>query len=104
MPSGAVDVLGVSAGMVYALNQPRFAFRLWPEGCVAHDEADGSLYELTVAAGEVLSVLQRQPSSVAPDQLAHELLGDDLQPGDLDLVQHLLVQLCELGIVRSASA
>jgi len=88
------------SGVTYTLNQPRFAFRHWDDGCVAHDEADGSLYELTPAAGLVLTELQAMGGQADGMALASKVLQAQPEHDDIQLIQELMVQLGELGIVR----
>ncbi|MEK8085793.1 hypothetical protein WNB94_05220 [Aquabacterium sp. A3] len=81
------------------LNAARFNFRCWDDGCVVHDHADGALYALTPAAGEVLRHLQDCPEGLTPSALSLRLLGP-AEPGDEALLSSLMAPLRDLGILR----
>lgn len=89
--------------MLYRLNAPRFAVRVWDEGGVVHDEADATLFEVTPAAAEVLRLLSLRPALDLPE-LAQQMFDGLPEPEDLAALEAALAQLQQVGFVRSVPA
>jgi hypothetical protein len=86
----------------YTLNAPRFDFRCWADGGVVHDASDASLYEVTLAAAEVLRIL-REVGASSTQEISEQLMaGEAMAPGDVALVDELVQQLAAWGAVRLA--
>lgn len=95
MPQGCL----IAAEERFVLNATRFNFRVWDDGCVVHDHADGSLYALTPVAGELLGHLASRPSGLSLPELSELMLGQP-EPEDDALMAELIAPLSDLGIVR----
>jgi hypothetical protein len=76
--------------------------RRWPDGGVAHDEADAAVYELTPVAAETLELLTAA-GPLPAQELAQLLLGEPPDESDLALIDGMLQHLCDLGVVRRES-
>lgn len=88
----------------YTFVSGRFALRGWAgHGGVIYDEADSSLYEVSEAAYQLLSLAVSHTHRTAA-QLAQLLLEELPQEDDVQLVESLLAQLAEMGVVRCLPA
>lgn len=71
--------------------------RVWPDGAVVYDEADGSLHALNPVAGEALQWLLAHPA-LGPVELARHLLQEEPQASDLQRVNELLRGFESMGL------
>lgn len=91
--------------MQYAFNSSRFALRGWAgQGGVVYDDADSTLYEVSDAAFELLSLLKRGDASQSAEQLAHALVGEPPEDVDVELVSSVLGNLRQMGVVTCLRA
>lgn len=88
----------LTPGVRYWPNAGRYALRGWPEGGVVHDEADGSLYEVTPVAAELMAMIADHPGGTA-DQYAQRLLDQSATPTECEQVAALMVTLAEQGFI-----
>jgi hypothetical protein len=89
---------------LYAFDAGRYAVRAWPDqGGVVYDEADATLYEVSPLACEVLTLLHGQPASTATD-LVRSLIGEAPDEQEVLLMEDMLDQLVELGVLTSLSS
>lgn len=72
--------------------------RCWSEGGVVHDEADGSLYEITPVAAELMAMIAQHPGET-PDLHAQRLLDQSATPAECEQVAALLAALAEQGFI-----
>lgn len=86
------------------LNRPRFAYRAWDDGCVVHDSADSTMYAFTAETGALLNLLDAAGGIASVQALAASLLGEPLTDEDCDLVQGVVDQLSQIGVVRPQAA
>lgn len=88
---------------LYAFDAGRYAVRAWSDqGGVVYDDADATLYEVSPLACEVLALLHGQPASTATD-LVRSLIGEAPDEQEVILMEGMLDQLVELGVLTSLS-
>jgi len=80
-----------------------FAVRVWPEGAVVYDEADGSLHALNPIAGEAFAHLLAH-GALTSRSLAALLFQDEPQEDDEAMVSHLLSEFAFMGLVECSPA
>ncbi len=75
------------------------ALRIWSDGAVVFDEANGDLHSLTSTAAEVLSLLIKQTygSTVS---LAQDLLGELPTASDVEMMENMLMHFESLNIIQ----
>lgn len=76
-----------------------FAIHIWADGAAVYDDATGDVRALTLAAGEVFSLLVSQPP-MSPAALAECLLGELPTEEDLGQMLTLLNEFEFMGIVE----
>lgn len=74
-----------------------FVVRVWADGAVVYDEADGSLQALNPVAGEAFQHLLTQPL-LTPLELARLLLQEEPDADDLRMVADLLREFELMGL------
>lgn len=80
-----------------------FAVRVWADGAVVYDEADGSLHALNPIAGEAFSLLCAH-DALTPHALASLLFQDEPQGDDEAMVEQLLSEFEHMGLIERSPA
>lgn len=80
-----------------------FAVRVWVDGAVVYDEADGSLHALNPIAGEAFGYLLSH-DALAPRVLASLLFQDEPQGDDEAMVEQLLSEFEHMGLIERLPA
>lgn len=74
-----------------------FVVKVWPDGAVVYDEADGSLQALNPVAGEAFQRLLERPG-LSPLELGRLLLQDEPDADDLLMIHELLREFESMGL------
>lgn len=80
-----------------------FVVRVWADGAVVYDEADGSLQALNPVAGEAFQLLLAHPE-MQPLELARRLLDGEPDADDLRMVSDLLREFEVMGLWERPAA
>ncbi|MDP2263601.1 MAG: hypothetical protein Q8K24_10640 [Hydrogenophaga sp.] len=80
-----------------------FVVKVWADGAVVYDEADGSLQVLNPIAGEAFQRLLEQPD-LSPLELGRLLLQAEPDADDLRMVSDLLSEFEALGLWERSPA
>lgn len=80
-----------------------FVVKVWADGAVVYDEADGSLQALNPIAGEAFQRLLEQPD-LSPLALGRLLLQAEPDADDLRMVGELLSEFEALGLWERSPA
>ncbi len=73
---------------------------LFDDGLVVHDDLGASVLLLSPVAGEIVLQLRSYPTGRTLDELARDLLGDQVDSADLAALQQLLEGLRAQGLVE----
>jgi PqqD family protein of HPr-rel-A system len=75
----------------------------WSDGAIFYDVASGDTHHLTLAASQILKLIQSAPCS--REDIARSLLAADTEALDTDsllAIDGMLAHLVELGFIESA--
>ncbi|MBS3997292.1 MAG: hypothetical protein KGZ67_08125 [Hydrogenophaga sp.] len=95
--------MGAAPVLAHLDRSADFVVKVWADGAVVYDEADGSLQALNPVAGEAFQRLLEQPG-LSPTALGRLLLQEEPDAEDLRLVADLLREFESLGLWERAPA
>jgi len=95
--------LAIASRSVRCHRPTDFTLRVWADGAVVYDEADGSLHALNPIAGEAFSLLCSR-GALTSRALASLLLQDEPQGDDEAMVEQLLSQFEHMGLIERLPA
>ena len=81
----------------------RWSLRSWQDGAVLFDEASGSCHALSSSA-EVLCRLCLQRKVFDASSLADELFGCDVEAGDVQVIEQVLMGFASMNFIKPAGA